>query len=191
MPDSFGHGLGSETMDPVTVGDKQVTLEVGSITDYDTEVRQITIDLSETSTRELIKETTFSVELIKGNETLLVNNFERDDGVLIMNLVPSEDEDVEVINQETFASFFGLAADQFNVKGKVFESGGLYDFNIKIITIDSYQNILPEPIEYYLGISIPETTYYEINDDGFGKQEIGIITYYCLLYTSPSPRDQA
>ena len=77
MPDSFGHGLGSETMDPVTVGDKQVTLEVGSITDYDTEVRQITIDLSETSTRELIKETTFSVELIKGNETLLVNNFEQ------------------------------------------------------------------------------------------------------------------
>jgi len=178
IPDSFGHGLGSETMDPVTVGDKQVTLEVGSTTDYDTEIRQITIDLSETSTRELIKETTFNVELIKGDEVLLVNNFERDDGVLIMNLVPSEDEDVQVINQETLASFFGLAADQFNVKGKVFESGGLYEFNIKILTIDNYSNVLPDPIEYYLGISIPETTYYEINDDGFGKQQIGIITYY-------------
>ena len=178
MPGSFGHGLGSETMDPVTVGDKQVTLEVGSTTDYDTEVRQITIDLSETATRDLIKETTFSVELIKGNETLLVNNFERDDGVLIMNLVPSEDVDVQVINRETFASIFGLASDQFNVKGKVFESGGLYEFNIKILTIDSYSNVLPDPIEYYLGISIPETTYYEINDDGFGKQKIGIITYY-------------
>ena len=176
--DSLGHGLGSEIMDPITVGDKQVTLEVGSTTDYDTQIHQITIDLSETSTRSLIKETTFSVELIKGDEVLLVNNFERDDGVLIMNLVPSEDEDVQVINQETFASFFGLAADQFNVKGKVFESGGLYEFNIKILTIDSYSNILPEPIEYYLGISIPETTYYEINDDGFGKQQIGIITYY-------------
>ena len=178
MPGSFGHGLGSETMDPVTVGDKQVTLEVSSTTDYDTEIRQITIDLSETATRDLIKETTFSVELIKGDEILLVNNFERDDGVLIMNLVPSEDEDVQVINQETFASFFGLAADQFNVKGKVFESGGLYEFNIKILTIDSYSNILTEPIEYDLGISIPETTYYAIYDEGFGKQQIGIITYY-------------
>ena len=178
IPGSFGHGLGSETMDPVTVGDKQVTLEVGSTTDYDTEIRQITIDLSETATRDLIKETTFSVELIMGNETLLVNNFERDDGVLIMNLVPSEDVDVQVINRETFASIFGLASDQFNVKGKVFESGGLYEFNIKILTIDSYSNVLPDPIEYYLGISIPETTYYEINDDGFGKQKIGIITYY-------------
>ena len=178
MPGSFGHGLGSETMDPITVGDKQVTLEVSSTTDYDTEIRQITIDLSETATRDLIKETTFSVELIKGDEILLVNNFERDDGVLIMNLVPSEDEDVQVINQETFASFFGLAADQFNVKGKVFESGGLYEFNIKILTIDSYSNILTEPIEYDLGISIPETTYYAIYDEGFGKQQIGIITYY-------------
>jgi len=178
LPDSFGHGLGSETMDPVTVGDKQVTLEVGSTTDYDTEIRQITIDLSETSTRDLIKETTFNVELIKGGNVLLENNFERDDGVLIMNLVPSEDENVQVIGRETFASFFGLASDQFNVKGKVFESGGLYEFKIKILTIDSYSNVLKEPIEYYLGISIPETTYYEINDDSFGKQQIGIITYY-------------
>ena len=176
--DAFGHGLGSEIMDPVTVGDKQVTLEVGSTTDYDTQIRQITIDLSESITRSLINETTFSVELIKGGEILFVNNFERDDGVLIMNLVPSEDEEVQVINQETFASFFGLASDQFNVKGKVFESGGLYEFNIKILTIDSYSNVLAEPIEYYLGISIPETTYYEINDDGFGEQQVGIITYY-------------
>ena len=38
--------------------------------------------------------------------------------------------------------------------------------------------MLSEPVEYDLGISIPETTYYEINDDGFGKQKIGIITYY-------------
>jgi len=176
--DTFGHGLGSEIMDPVSVGDKQVTLEVGSTTDYDTQIRQITIDLSETSTRSLIKETTFGVELIKGGDILLVNNFERDDGVLIMNLVPSEDEEVQVINQETIESFFGLASDQFNVKGKVFESGGLYEFNIKILTIDSYSNVLAEPIEYYLGISIPETTYYEINDDDFGEQQIGIITYY-------------
>ena len=176
--DAFGHGLGSEIMDPVTVGDKQVTLEVGSTTDNDTQIRQITIDLSESITRSLINETTFSVELIKGGEVLLVNNFERDDGVLIMNLVPSEDEEVQVINQETFASFFGLASDQFNVKGNVFESGGLYEFNIKILTIDSYSNFLAQPIEYYLGISIPETTYYEINDDGFGEQQVGIITYY-------------
>ena len=35
-----------------------------------------------------------------------------------------------------------------------------------------------QPVEYDLGISIPETTYYEINDRNFGMQELGVITYF-------------
>jgi hypothetical protein len=95
-----------------------------------------------------------------------------------MNLVPSDDSNVQIINQETVASFLGLASDQFNLKGNVFENGGLYMFNVKILTVNNYNNLLSEPVEYELGISIPETTYYEINDKNFGKQELGIITYF-------------
>ena len=109
---------------------------------------------------------------------LFKNNFERDDGILIMNLVPSEDSQVQILNQESFASFFGLASDQFNLQGKVFEDGGLYKFNVKILTINNFSNVLSEPVEYDLGISIPETTYYEINDRNFGKQELGVVTYF-------------
>ena len=178
LPDSFGHGLGTETMPPVMIGDTEVTLEVGSSTMIDSGIRQITITLFETSSDDSMKNTTFEVELIKGDDSLFVNNFERDDGILIMNLVPAEDQGVEIINQETFASLFGLASDQFNVQGKVFESGGLYEFNIKIITIENYSNVLSQPVEYSLGISIPETTYYEIDGGVFGAQEIGIRTYF-------------
>ena len=147
------------------------------------------ISLFETEFGAVINDVSFEVELIKNEEVLFKNNFERDDGILIMNLVPSEDSQVQIINHETFASFFGLASDQFNLQGKVFEEGGLYKFNVKILTINNYGNVLPEPVQYDLGISIPETTYYEINDINFGKQELGVITYFCLLYTSPSPRD--
>ena len=178
IPNSLGHGLGTETMPPVMIEGKEATLEVGSSTMIDTGIKQITIKLFETSSDNSIKNTTFEVELIKGDDSLFTNSFERDDGILIMNLVPSEKQNVEIINQETFASFFGLASDQFNVEGKVFESGGLYKFNIKIITIDSFSNILSESIEYNLGISIPETTYYEIDGGEFGTQKIGIITYF-------------
>ena len=175
---SFGHGLGTETMPPVMINGKSATLEVGSSTARDSGIQQITITLYETGTDNPIKNTSFEVELIKSNKSLFKNNFEREDGILIMNLVPAENLDVEIINQETFASFFGLASDQFNVKGKMFENGGLYKFNIKIIGIDSFDNILLEPVNYNLGISIPETTYYEIDDDGFGKQQIGVRTFY-------------
>tara|TARA_B100000029_G_scaffold127885_1_gene121496 strand:+ start:206 stop:1603 length:1398 start_codon:yes stop_codon:yes gene_type:complete len=175
---SFGHGLGNETMPPVMIGDKSATLEVGSYTDTETKIQQITITLFETATLEPIPNTSFEVELVKGEKILFKNNFERDDGILIMNLIPSETPGVEILNQETFASFFGLASDQFNVQGEIFQNGGLYKFKINILAIEDFDDVLSEPIEYNLGISIPETTYYEINDKTFGDQEIGIRTYY-------------
>ena len=178
IPISFGHGLGTETMPPVMIGGTEATLEVASTTSLDTGIRQITITLFKTEFGGMINDVSFEVELIKNEKILFKNNFERDDGILIMNLVPSEDSEVQIFNQETFASFFGLASDQFNLQGKVFEDGGLYKFNVKILTINSYDNVLSEPVKYDLGISIPETTYYEINDRNFGMQELGVITYF-------------
>ena len=178
IPDSFGHGLGTETMPPVMIDGTEATLEVASTTSLDTGIRQITISLFKTESGGMINDVSFEVELIKNENMLFKNNFERDDGILIMNLVPSEDSQVQILNQESFASFFGLASDQFNLQGKVFEDGGLYKFNVKILTINNYSNVLSEPVEYDLGISIPETTYYEINDRNFGMQELGVITYF-------------
>ena len=178
IPDSFGHGLGTETMPPVMIDGTEATLEVASTTSLDTGIRQITISLFKTESGGMINDVSFEVELIKNDNMLFKNNFERDDGILIMNLVPSEDSEVQIFNQETFASFFGLTSDQFNLQGKVFEDGGLYKFNVKILTINSYDNVLSEPVKYDLGISIPETTYYEINDRNFGTQELGVITYF-------------
>ncbi len=178
IPSSFGHGLGTETMPPVMIGGTEATLEVASTTSLDTGIRQITISLFKTESGGMINDVSFEVELIKNEKILFKNNFERDNGILIMNLVPSEDSEVQIFNQETFASFFGLASDQFNLQGKVFEDGGLYKFNVKILTINSYDNVPSEPVKYDLGISIPETTYYEINDRNFGMQELGVITYF-------------
>jgi len=178
IPSSFGHGLGTETMPPVMIDGTEATLEVASTTSLDTGIRQITISLFKTESGGMINDVSFEVELIKNETILFKNNFERDDGILIMNLVPSEDSEVQIFNQETFASFFGLTSDQFNLQGKVFEDGGLYKFNVKILTINSYDNVLSEPVKYDLGISIPETTYYEINDRNFGTQELGVITYF-------------
>ena len=54
--DSFGHGLGSETMPPVMIGETEATLEVNSSTIYtdvngeEKGIRQITIDFFETFT---------------------------------------------------------------------------------------------------------------------------------------------
>jgi len=188
--DSFGHGLGSETMPPVMIGETEATLEVNSstiYTDVDGEekgIRQISIDFFETFTYvesneiKSIDNVTFQVELIKGDTVLMNETFQRDDGILVMNLTPSDNEQVQVMERETFASFFGLASEQYNFEGEIFENGGLYEFKIAIMTINSYDNVLTDPIDYELGISIEETTRYEIDDANFGKQKLGIVTFF-------------
>ena len=154
IDDSSGHGLGSETMPPVMVGDVEATLEVNSstiYTDVDGEekgIRQISINFFESfiniGSNEVkpINNVTFQVELIKGDVVLINEKFQRDDGVLIMNLTPSEDEQVKVMERSTIASFLGLASEQYNFEGKIFENGGLYEFRVTVITINNYDNVL-------------------------------------------------
>ena len=190
ISDSYGHGLGSETMPPIMIGDTEATLEVNSstiYTDIDGEekgIRQISIDFFETFTNidsnqvQSIDNVTFQVDLIKSGNVIISETFQRDDGVLIMNLTPSNNEQVQVMERETFASFFGLASEQYNFQGEIFENGGLYEFEISVLTINSYDNVLTDPAYYELGISIEETTRYEINDVNYGKQEIGIVTFF-------------
>ena len=190
ISDVYGHGLGSETMPPVMVGDTEATLEINSstiYTDIDGEekgIRQISIDFFETFTNidsnevKAIDNVTFQVDLIKNGNVIISETFQRDDGVLIMNLTPSNNEQVQVMERETFASFFGLASEQYNFEGKIFENGGLYEFEISVLTINSYDNVLTDPPFYELGISIEETTWYEINDPNYGVQELGIVTFF-------------
>ena len=177
-------------MPPVMIGDLEATLEVNSstvYTDVDGEekgIRQISINFFESFTNvdsnevKSIDNITFQVELIKADDVLINETFQREDGVLIMNLIPSDDEQVKVMEQETFGSFFGLASEEYNFEGKIFENGGLYEFKISVLTINSYDNVLTDPAYYELGISIEETTRYEINDVNYGKQELGVVTFF-------------
>ena len=127
---------------------------------------------------EPINNVIFQVELIKGDIILINETFQRDDGVLIMNLTPSNNEDVKVLERETVASFLGLASEQYNFEGEIFENGGLYEFKITVIAINSYDNVLMDPVNYELGISIEETTRYDINDVNYGNTEFR--DYYIL-----------
>ena len=173
VPDSSGHGLGSETMPPVMIENKEATLEVNSFTNYvdvdgkEIGIRQITINLFESfigmnsNAVEPINNVTFQVELIKGDTILINEIFQRDDGVLIMNLTPSNNEDVRVLERETVASFLGLASEQYNFEGEIFENGGLYEFKITVITINSYDNVLTDPPwrTEDLGLPLPDSPY--------------------------------
>jgi len=183
LQNTYGHGLGYEVLPPVILGDREVALEVTSAqyADPESSDRQITLSLFETATAITVRDVTYHITAYKGNDFLFEDTFQSDDGIFTMNFIPTESGEIQ-LQEETEGSFFdslvGMQKNVISVRGPVFESGGLYKFNVEILTADSYTNELEEPILYDVGLSIPDRTNYDIEDVNFGNQEVSIITYY-------------
>ncbi len=183
LQNTYGHGLGYEVLPPVILGDREVALEVTSAqyADPESSDRQITLSLFETATAITVRDVTYHITAYKGNDFLFEDTFQSDDGIFTMNFIPTESGEIQ-LQEETEGSFFdslvGMQKNVISVRGPVFESGGLYKFNVEILTADSYTNELEEPILYDVGLSIPDRTYYDIEDVNFGNQEVTVITYY-------------
>jgi len=182
ITNSFGHGLGSEIMLPVTLNSKFVTLEVSSTQIPDTETREFSFNLFDLDTGITLKDVTYFITVKKGNDQLFEGTYQRDDGILLMRFIPTESKQVSVEERdaEIFGSLFG-PNKIINAKSNAFESGGLYTFKVIITTAESYSNIISPAIDYDVGISVPDRTYHNIDDINFGQQQLSIITYYDLI----------
>ena len=182
MTNAFGHGLGYEIMPPEMLGSKLVSLEISSDTWPDEYTKEISFALFETDTGVAVKNVTYFVMLTKQNEVLFDITSQRDDGVFVLKLHTTEDDQITV--EEEDSNFFGslLGGSKIvNVKGNVFGSGGLYDFKVIITTGDDYSNVLSPPLDYDVGISFLDKTSHSINDINFGQQKLSVITYYELI----------
>jgi len=182
ISESYGHGLGYEIMPPEMLGSKLVSLEISSDTWPDEYTKEISFALFETDTGVAVNNVTYFVMLTKQNEVLFDITSQRDDGVFVLKLHTTEDDQITV--EEEDSNFFGslLGGSKIvNVKGNVFDSGGLYDFKVIITTGDDYSNVLSLPLDYDVGISFLDKTSHSINDINFGQQKMSVITYYGLI----------
>ena len=183
IQDTYGHGIGFEVLPPVMLGDREVSLEVTSAqyTNPESPDRQIMFSLFETTSTITVREVTYHITAFKGDNFLFEDTFRSDDGIFTMNYITTESGEIQ-LQEETEESFFdslvGMQKNVISVRGPIFESGGLYKFDVEILTADSYTNNLEEPILYDIGLSIPDRTYYDIEDVNFGTQEVVVITYY-------------
>jgi hypothetical protein len=181
--DSDGHGIGYEVFPPVKLGDKMVALEVTSsqYQNPDSPDREITFSLFDIETGITIKDVTYSIEATKKAQLLFEDTFRASDGILVIDFLHSDSEKIS-INQENKASLFdaliGAKKNVIQVSGKPFNTGGLYKFRVLITTANSFSKTLDEPLEYNVGLSIPQRSSFDVNDPNFGSQQLGIVTYY-------------
>ena len=182
---SYGHGLGTEILPPVDIGSKKVSLEATAIPFDNPEIngRQIEFALVDANTRVTIRDVTFLLKIMQGDDLILEHTFQKHDGILIVDLLPSESDQI-TIEEESEVSTFELligVQSKSTATGAAFKKGGLYLFEVQILTVDSYSNTLEEPVVYNFGLSYPEVTFHEVNDPNFGKQELEFIAYYDQL----------
>ena len=180
---AFGHGVGSETFPPVNFDGKQVTLEVSSSqSDPETnDDQQISISMIDFDSKVTLRDVTFHIKAEKGSQFLFEQEFKADNGFLVFNFV-SEDTSSIVLEEESesnlFGSLLGLDSRLIHVKGPKLSEGGLYKFDVSVLTADGYSNTFAEPLVFNAGISIAQTSTHDFVDPNFGNQKIDVITYY-------------
>jgi hypothetical protein len=172
--DVYGHGLGAETFPPVDLNGKLVTLEVSSSTNTPEEIddQQISISLIDFNSKITLRDVTFLIKSERGTQFLFEKEFKADNGFIVFNFISEDTESIEIVEEENgdfFGSLLGLESRMISVKGPKLSEGGLYKFDISILTADGYSKKLDEPIVFKSGISIAQTkthsTFYdEIND---------------------------
>jgi hypothetical protein len=162
------------------IGNKDVTLSISStpfsIDDYHTgtEMNFFVIDASN---QQPLPDVTVSISAFKGDKALFGHIFKSDSGNFLIFAYPQESGDIS-INEEgaVFSGLLDQHSGKYDIKGPIFNSGGLYRFKINVLTIGSYDNQISK--SYNAAISIPETNQYQIHDKDYGDQNVTVIAYY-------------
>ncbi|MGI0057117.1 MAG: peptidase [Nitrosarchaeum sp.] len=179
----YGHGVGNETFPPVNLYGKQVSLEVSSSQNNSdkNDDQQIIISLINFDSKITLRDVTFLIKSSHGEQFLFEKEFQSDNGSIIFNFISENTETIQVEEESEgnfFGSLIGLDNRMINIKGPKLSKGGLYKFDISIITADGYSKKLDVPITFNAGISIAQTYKHEINHPIFGPQIINVVTFY-------------
>jgi hypothetical protein len=180
----YGHGLGAETFPPTEIDGKLVTLEISSSIsnpEEENKEQQISISMIDFNSKITLRDVTFLIKAERGTQFLFEKEFKADNGFLVFNFVSEDIDSIEVVEEESdglFGSLLGLDSRMIQVKGPKLSEGGLYKFDVSVLTMDGYSKILEEPLVYQSGISIAQTKEHPITDPNFGQQTIQSVTYY-------------
>ena len=163
----YGHGLGVDTISSIDINGKEisVSVELPLSLDNDDE-NQITITATEDETKNNAKNITFLIGLFHENEMIFRHYFFTPDGSLPIKIKHSNEKEITIHGeQDSFlGAYYGTESNPLVITGPIFDSGGLYSFEIEIRTIDDPANIIQNSQTYNADIIVPEIMQFVQND---------------------------
>ena len=173
---AYGHGTGSETLPAVELDGRLVTMVVSS--EQEEGIVRVDMSLILLSTGESIPDAGFDITARHGQTHLFSQEFRQGDGRIIFEMV----EGASYSPPESISGgFFGiLGPGSYRVAGPGLTGGGLYSFDITLLSADGHDPDNPPVFES--AVSVPITYRDTISDRRWGDQTIQFITYYDALH---------
>jgi len=160
---SFGHGWGLDTTTIDVDGrDISISVEIPQYID-ESEDKVITITAIDKETKQNVKNVTFLIGITHNNQIILRNYFFTPDGNLLINVIPTAAPVTKITAQKDtlLDAWYATDSQPIQLEGPIFQSGGLFNFEIELRTIDEPTNIVEDLGIYSVDVSMIDTTDYQ------------------------------
>ena len=175
----YGHGFGLDTISSIDIQGKKLSISVEMPLTFENDQEQITITATEDTTKENAKNVTFLIGLFHENEMIFRNYFFAEDGVLQIKVNPTQEDEITIHGEQDslLGAWHGTESNPLEITGPLFNSSGLYNFEIEIRTIDEPTNIIESGI-YNADLSVIETVSFTQKDSKNNDVEFRSKSYF-------------
>ena len=155
----YGHGWGVDTAS-IDVDGREISVSVSIPQDFDeTTDKVITITAIDEKTKENAKNVTFLIGLSNENELIFRNYFFTPDGNLLINIIPTAAPVTKITAEKDplLEAWYATDSQPIQLEGPIFRTGGLFNFDIELRTIDEPTNIVEDLGVYNVDVSMVQS----------------------------------
>lgn len=182
VSNAYGHGLGLDTIKSVDVNGKKITIITEIIPTEFTENKEkkITVTAIDSQTNQNTNNTTFLIGLYHDGKMVFRNYFFAASGTVNIKINPATNGNTTITGQKDnlLGAWYETDSKPIELSSQVFNSGGLYHFEIEIRTIDKPTSIVENLGTYVADITIPTTQKFDKKDMDGNDVTFGIKSYY-------------
>ena len=153
---TFEHKKDVEKTSSLIYDGREITVSVELFPTNELVNKELRIATHDNTNNEIVQNVTYFLSISKDNENLLRQYFFADDGILSIDIQPSNDPQINVIGEKQYDnSAYVMLGSKYNpemsganltsttplqITGPIFDTEGIYILNIELRTIDSRDN---------------------------------------------------
>ena len=176
----YGHGLGIDTISSISIQEKQFSVSIEMPMYFENDQEKITITATDNETDENVNNVTYLIGIFYNDEMILRNYFFAENGVLPIVVTPTDDGDITIKGEQDslLGAWSGTESNPVEITGPLFNSGGLYTFEIEVRTIDEPTNVIENSGVYEADLTIVESVSFPQKDQNNQDVEFSTKSYF-------------